>query len=163
MAHNNHLTPLLHLLQRKHLMTIWRIKTFLILGTNRIPDRYWHSNVCHYFRQMRDGYFLCISLFHSSNTAFYNVNNIAAILYFGSTQKITILCWDHVRIISGKFQLNRTSRTWQEVQNVKSVLTADDDGRSKMTIGHQTLRVRWPKKWILHIQFRINSLLQNSS
>ena len=44
---------------------------------------------------------------------------MAAILDFGPTQKVTTLGQHHLRIISGKLQLNPTGENGEEVQNMK--------------------------------------------
>ena len=69
----------------------------------------------------------------------------------GSGQKTTTYVRDHEYFIPTRFHQNPSSGFWEEVENVKSLRTDDDggrtdDGRCAMTIAHSSLRLRWAKK-----------------
>ena len=69
----------------------------------------------------------------------------------GSGRKTTTLVRDHEYFIPTKFHQNPSSGFGEEVENVKSLWTDDDDGRRTddgrcaMTIAHSSLRLRWAK------------------
>ena len=68
----------------------------------------------------------------------------------GSGRKTTTLVRDHEYFIPTKFHQN-LSGFGEEVENVKSLRTTDDDGRTDdgrcaMTIAHSSLWLRWAKK-----------------
>ena len=69
----------------------------------------------------------------------------------GSGRKTTTLVRDHEYFIPTKFHQNPSSGFGEEVENVKSLRTDDDDGRTDdgrcaMTIAHSSLQLRWAKK-----------------
>jgi len=67
----------------------------------------------------------------------------AAILDFGSTEKVTTLGWDLIRNICGKFGVDPFSRSWEEVENVKSWRTTDAAPWHKLT--WPTCMLMWVK------------------
>ena len=73
----------------------------------------------------------------------------------GSGRKTTTLVGDHEYFIPTKFHQNPPSSSGEEVENVKSLRTDDNDGRCMMTIAHWSLRLLCAKNrsYIFFFQF----------